>query len=108
MNIVKQENIPFLRITQNLAKSFGVNSLYRNISNFNLSQNNMAASKYFGSISDYYQVKDNLRPNSIVEIMIHPGTIIDNNVYDIYSQENLSLQIPKILKDNVLISYSQL
>jgi len=105
MNIVKHENIPFLRITQNLVKSFVVNSIYRNISNFNLSRNNLAASKYFGSTSDYYQVKDKIQQNSIVELMIHPGTIIDNNVYDIYSKENLSLQLPEILKDNILISY---
>lgn len=105
MNIVKHENIPFLRITQNLVQSFGLNSIYRNISNFELSRNNMAASKYFGSTSDYFQVKDRLRPNSIVELMIHPGALIGNNIYDIYSKENLSRQLPIILKDNILISY---
>ena len=108
MNIVKQEKIPFLRIAQNLAKSSSYKALYRNFCNSYISLNNLAASKYFGSTSDYYIAKDRLKPNSVVELMIHPGTIIDNQIYDVYSKENLSAQLPKILRDNNLTSYRML
>jgi len=40
--------------------------------------------------------------------MIHPGRILNNDIFDVYSKENLSLNLPGLINGNKLISYQQL
>ena len=108
MNILKRENIPFLRITRNIGRTSLINKIYRKTYNSILSFNHLAYSNYFGSIVDFNYSKKVTKENSIIELMIHPGFVINNQIFDIYSNDNISEQISKILKNNMLISYNQL
>lgn len=108
LNIVKNENILFLRIAKNLGSVSFINHLYRNMYNHTLWFNKLAGSNYFGSTSDFYNSKKMKKLNPIIELMIHPGLINKNQIFDIYSNENLSIQIPKILYNNKLISYKEI
>lgn len=105
--ILKKEKIPFLRITKNMGKTSLQNLVYRGIYNTYLSFKNQAGTNYFGSISDLY-VSNKHISNSIIEIMVHPGSIIRNQIYDHLSNENLSLKLPAIINKNKLISYNQI
>lgn len=108
INILKKENIPFLRISRNIGRTSMINNVYRNTYNAILSYNNLAGTNYFGSVYDFYYSKRSIRKNPIIEIMIHPGLIKNNQVFDIYSNENLSLLLPKIIINNTIISYDQI
>lgn len=108
LNILKRENIPFLRIAKNVGKNSYLNKLYRNIYNTLLSSSKITGTNYFGSISDYYISKNKIQEKSIIEIMIHPGIICNDHIIDIYSKENLSIRLPEIIDGNTLISYYKL
>lgn len=108
MNILKKENIPFLRLTNNIGKTSLVNKLYRSAYNTFLGFNGLVGTDYFASLSDLNDYKKVIEVDSVVELMIHPGKIVDNQILDVYSKENLSLLLPQIIERNRLISYSQL
>ena len=44
----------------------------------------------------------------VITLMIHPGEIRDNQIQDVYANENLSLVLPAVIENYNLISYSQL
>lgn len=108
LSILKKENIPFLRIAKNIGRTSLINSTYRKVYNSILSFNNLTATKYFGSISDFNNSTSQIKKDSIVEIMIHPGSIINSEIFDLYSKDNLTVQLSKILTNNKLISYDQI
>jgi predicted glycoside hydrolase/deacetylase ChbG (UPF0249 family) len=108
MGILKNENIPYLRLTNNIGDTSVINKLYRNFYNVILNHKELAGVNYFGSIKDYSNLQSELKVNSNVEIMIHPGEIVDNQILDVYSNENLSFLLPEMIKRNKLISYSQI
>lgn len=108
MDILKKENIPYLRLTNNIGKTSFVNKLYRNTYNLVLSFKGLTVTEYFGSVSNLNSYTKKIDENTIVELMIHPGKIVDNQILDVYSKENLSLLLPQIIERNKLISYSQL
>lgn len=108
LHILNKENIPFVRMARNIGKTHILNKIYRNAFNSVLSYNNLVGINYFGSTSDFRVSKRNIIPNSITELMVHPGKIINNNIFDSYSGENLNEILPEIITGNILISYCQL
>jgi predicted glycoside hydrolase/deacetylase ChbG (UPF0249 family) len=108
LDILKKEKIPFLRLTNNIGKTSIINKIYRNSYNKVLYFNKFAGTDYFGSTTNLRNCKKVLNTNSIIELMIHPGQIKDNQIIDVYSKENLSLILPGIIEGNKLMSYYQL
>ena len=108
MDILKNENIPYLRLTNNIGETSFVNRIYRSTYNLVLGFKGLAVTEYFGSITNLNNYTKMIDENSVVELMIHPGKIVDNQILDVYSKENLSLLLPQIINRNKLISYSQL
>ena len=108
MDLLKVEQIPYLRPANNIGETSVVNKLYRNFYNVILNFKALAWVNYFGSLKDLINSQSELKVNSNVEIMIHPGVIVDNQILDVYSNENLSFLLPEIIKRNKLISYSQI
>jgi len=108
LHVLKNENIPFVRMARNIGKTSILNKIYRNAYNSVLFFNNLVGTNYFGSTSDFRVSKRSVIPNSIAELMIHPGKIINNNIFDLYSNENLSEIVPEIIAGSKLISYCQL
>jgi predicted glycoside hydrolase/deacetylase ChbG (UPF0249 family) len=108
LDILKIENIPFLRLTNNIGKTSFQNRFYRNSYNTVLSFKKFAGTSYFGSTSNFNSYRKDWKENSIIELMIHPGQIRNNQIYDVYSKENLSLILPEIIEGNNLMSYYQL
>jgi predicted glycoside hydrolase/deacetylase ChbG (UPF0249 family) len=108
MDILKNENIPYLRLTNNIGETSFVNRIYRSTYNLVLGFKGLTVTEYFGSITNLNNYTKMIDENSVVELMIHPGKIVDNQILDVYSKENLSLLLPQIIDRNKLISYSQL
>jgi predicted glycoside hydrolase/deacetylase ChbG (UPF0249 family) len=108
LDILKKEKIPFIRLTNNIGNTSLINSFYRNTYNSILNYNNLAGTDYFGSVTNLSNPSKKLKDNSFVELMIHPGKILDNQIYDVYSKENLSALLPEIIDGNRLMSYYQL
>ena len=108
MGILKNENIPYLRLTNNIGETAFVNRIYRSTYNLVLGFKDLTVTEYFGSIANLNNYTKKIDENSVVELMIHPGKIVDNQILDVYSKENLSLLLPQIINRNKLISYSQL
>jgi len=108
MDILKNENIPYLRLTNNIGETSFVNRIYRSTYNLVLGFKRLTVTEYFGSITNLNNYAKMIDENSVVELMIHPGKIVDNQILDVYSKENLSLLLPQIINRNKLISYSQL
>ena len=108
VEILKKKNVPFLRITNNIGKTSFVNKFYRNTYNSILKFNKLAGTDYFGSTDNLNNYNRKITEDSIIELMIHPGKIHDQQIYDVYSKENLSLHLPVIIDGNKLISYNQL
>ena len=108
MDLLKVEQVPYLRPTNNIGKTSVINKLYRDLYNVILNFKKLAGINYFGSLKDYLNSQNELKVNSNVEIMIHPGEIVDNQILDVYSNENLSFLLPEMIKRNKLISYSQI
>ena len=108
MGILKNENIPYLRLTNNIGETAFVNRIYRSTYNLVLGFKGLTVTEYFGSITNLNNYTKKIDDNSVVELMIHPGKIVDNQILDVYSKENLSLLLPQIIDRNKLISYSQL
>lgn len=108
MGILKNENIPYLRLTNNIGETSFVNRIYRSTYNLVLGFKGLTVTEYFGSITNFNNYTKMIDENSVVELMIHPGMIVDNQILDVYSKENLSLLLPQIIDRNKLISYSQL
>jgi len=108
LDILKKENIPFLRLTNNIGKTSFQNRIYRNSYNTILNLKGLAGTSYFGSTTNFKSYRKDWKENSIIELMIHPGQIRDKQIFDIYSKENLSLLLPEIIEGNNLISYYQL
>jgi len=108
MDILKNENIPYLRLTNNIGETSFVNRIYRSTYNLVLGFKDLTVTEYFGSITNLNNYAKMIDENSVVELMIHPGKIVDNQILDVYSKENLSLLLPQIINRNKLISYSQL
>ena len=108
MDILKNENIPYLRLTNNIGETSFVNRIYRSTYNLVLGFKRLTVTEYFGSITNLNNYAKMIDENSVVELMIHPGKIVDNQILDVYSKENLSLLLPQIIDRNKLISYSQL
>jgi len=108
MGVLKNENIPYLRLTNNIGETAFVNRIYRSTYNLVLGFKDLTVTEYFGSIRNLNNYTKKIDENSVVELMIHPGEIVDNQILDVYSKENLSLLLPQIIDRNKLISYSQL
>jgi len=108
MDILKNENIPYLRLTNNIGETSFVNRIYRSTYNLVLGFKGLTVTEYFGSIKNLNNYTKMIDENSVVELMIHPGKIVDNQILDVYSKENLSLLLPQVIDRNKLISYSQL
>ena len=108
LDILKKEKVPFLRLTNNIGKTSVQNKIYRNAYNLILGFNRLARTDYFGSTANLKMYKGTFKEDSIIELMIHPGQIVNGQIYDVYSKENLSLVLPGIIDDNKLISYNQL
>jgi predicted glycoside hydrolase/deacetylase ChbG (UPF0249 family) len=106
--VIKENKIPFLRISNNTGPTSFTNKMYRNTYNRVLAFNKLNGTNYFGSTSDYSNFSRSKTNNSITEIMVHPGAIIQDQIIDTYSNENLSLVLPEIINGNNLISYRQL
>ncbi|MDP4238369.1 MAG: ChbG/HpnK family deacetylase [Bacteroidota bacterium] len=107
IDILRKENIPFLRLTNNIEKTSFVNRFYRDSYNSILYFHKLTRTDYFGSTLNLRNYKKPFKENSIIELMVHPGQIINNQIYDVYSKENLSLHLPGIIEGNRLTSYHQ-
>lgn len=108
LEVLKNEKVPFLRLTNNLGKTAFSTYLYRSSYNTILSLKNLTGTDYFGSVRNLVDYANAIKENSIIELMIHPGKVIENQIYDVYSKENLSILLPEIIRDYKLISYSQI
>lgn len=108
MEVMKNEKIPFLRLTNNLGSTSIINKIYRNSYNMILRNHKLAGTNYFGSTANLKNYKQSFKANAVIELMIHPGKIVENQIIDVYSKDNLSLILPGILNGDRLLSYSQL
>ena len=108
IEILKKKNVPFLRITNNIGKTSLINKFYRKTYNTILNLNKLAGTDYFGSTDNLKKYNNKIADDSIIELMIHPGQVLNKQVFDVYSKENLSLHLPSIIDGNNLISYNQL
>ena len=108
LNVIRKEKIPFLRITNNIGATSITNKLYRKAYNTALALYNLDGTHYFGTTTEFVAFPKTNDTKTITEIMIHPGAIINDEIIDTYSKENLSLNLPEIIKGNNLISYHQL
>jgi len=108
VDILKKEKIPYLRLTNNLGKTSFINKVYRNFYNRNISCHRLAGTDYFGSTTNLIDYNKELKANSIIELMIHPGRLDSNQIYDVYSRENLSMLLPGIISGYKLLSYNDL
>lgn len=108
MDLLKVEQVPYLRPANNIGETSLVNKLYRSAYNLVLGHKGLALSDYFGSVTNLNDYTKRIEKKSIVELMIHPGQIVDNQIVDVYSKENLSLLLPPVIERNKLISYSHL
>lgn len=108
MDILKKEQIPYLRPANNIGETSLLNKVYRGAYNLVLGHKGLALSDYFGSVTNLNDYTKRIEKKSIVELMIHPGQIVDNQIVDVYSKENLSLLLPPVIERNKLISYSHL
>jgi chitin disaccharide deacetylase len=104
LQLLKNQKIPFLRLANNLEDNGSVNNFYRRFYNSVLSFKKYQGSAYFGSIRDYWNSSAH-KSGTTVEIMIHPGKIVENQIIDFYTGENLSIELPRLLEKNRLISY---
>ena len=78
--IAREENIPYIRLSRNCKPSENLlKSIYKLLFNMKLQNANVARTKYFGSLDDYFYLKKRGRKetNASFEIMIHP--IFDEN-----------------------------
>lgn len=108
IDILKKEKIPFLRLSNNLGKTSFINKVYRTSYNKIISYHKLAGTDYFGSINNLSKYRKTLNASSIIELMIHPGQIYDNQIFDAYSNENLSMLLPDITVGHKLVSYNNL
>ncbi|MDD4972361.1 MAG: ChbG/HpnK family deacetylase [Paludibacter sp.] len=108
LDLMKKEKIPFLRQTNNLGATSLINRIYRNSYNRILRYHKLAGTDYFGSTTNLINYNKELKANSIIELMIHPGKIVDKQIFDAYSKDNLSLILPGIIRKDRLLTYSQL
>jgi predicted glycoside hydrolase/deacetylase ChbG (UPF0249 family) len=108
LNILKKENISFLRITNNMGETSFQNRMYRNSYNQILRIFKFAGTDYFGSAYNLSNFRKPIQENSIIELMIHPGLVRDNQIFDVYSKENLSQLLPEIIENYKLLAYNQL
>jgi len=108
LRVLKDEKIPYLRLSNDIGKTSLHNKLYRNTYNYILKLKRLTATNHFGSISDFLNSKNTFTPGSVIELMIHPGKTEADQILDVYSKENLSLLLPKVLIYNKLVSYNQL
>lgn len=108
LHVIRKEEIPFLRLTNNIGTTSITNKLYRKAYNTALALYNLDGTHYFGSTSEFVGFPKSNDTKTITEIMIHPGAIINDQIIDTYSKENLSLNLPQIIQGNNLISYHHL
>ena len=108
LDILKNENIPFLRLSNNIGKTSFINKIYRDSYNSILNFNKLAGTDFFGSAHNLNNYNKKINENSIIELMIHPGQIKENQILDVFSKENLSLLLPNIIDGYKLISYNQI
>jgi len=108
LDIFKKERIPYVRLANNLEKNTFLKKKYRSSYNLALALNKLSGTNYFGGISHLNNYRGNIKNNSVVELMIHPGEIKDNQIRDVYANENLSLILPTVIENYHLISYSHL
>lgn len=107
IDVLKKEKIPFLRLSNNLGKTSFVNTIYRNAYNIMIHYHKLAGTDYFGSIANLNINRHEFKQDTFLELMIHPGKIIGNQVFDVYSKENLSMLLPDIIAGHKLMSYNQ-
>jgi len=70
--------------------------------------NKLNGTDYFGSTSNLNHYKNTFNTNDVIELMIHPGQLKNNQVIDVYSNENLSIQLPLIIREFKMMSYSEI
>jgi predicted glycoside hydrolase/deacetylase ChbG (UPF0249 family) len=108
IDVLKNEKIPFLRLSNNLGKTSFINTIYRFTYNTMIHYHKLAGTDYFGSIANLKNNRHELKQDTYFELMIHPGKIAGNRVFDVYSNENLSMLLPNIIAGHKLMSYNQL
>ncbi len=108
IDILKNEKVPYLRLTNNIGKTAFSTYLYRSSYNTILGFKKLAGTDYFGSVRNLGDYRREIKENSIIELMIHPGKMKDNQILDVYSNENLSIVLPGIIKNFDLITYNKL
>ncbi len=108
LDIFKTEKVKCVRLANNLEKNTFAKKMYRSSYNAVLGLNKLSATDYFGGVSHLIDYQGIIKENSVVELMIHPGKIINNEIHDVYANQNLSAILPEVIKNYKLISYSQL
>jgi hypothetical protein len=109
LKVLKKHKIPVLRKVKNMGyQSTYTKKIFRIFYNKIIDLNNLSGSEYFGSIDNYLFSKNKIKNNSVVEIMVHPGCICNNIVYDVFDNKNLSSDILSITGKNVITDYYSL
>ena len=108
IEILKKEAIPFIRLSNNMGETTFINAFYRMSFNTVLRLNKLNGTDYFGSTSNLNHYKNTFNTNDVIELMIHPGQLKNNQVIDVYSNENLSIQLPLIIREFKMMSYSEI
>ena len=100
MSLLKSKGINHIRIAANIGTpSTYIKIVYRRMLNIFIKNSGMPFSDYFGSVNDFDTVDKNyFKDNSLIELMVHPGKILDDRIIDVYSGKCLNEQIKSISK----------
>jgi chitin disaccharide deacetylase len=111
MDVLKNQNIRYMRQVKNLAiRSARIKRIYRWAYNYIINKSNFSGTDYFGGIDEYIYYCENklIDNNSVVEVMIHPGSVVSGDVIDIFDGNNLTEMLNRCIIGRKLITYSDL
>ena len=107
LKALHDKNVLSIRKAQNMKVSkSGFKRVYRSLINYWIEKNGLSNSDYFGDIDAFNEVsKNRLYKHSIIEIMVHPGGIVDDYVFDSYDKRCLNTSIKQIIKYGAIESF---
>ena len=110
IKLAKKNNISAVRLARNIgADTNKVNSVYRNLYNFNIMRNGLARVKYFGSINDVLvDFERNKKVLNDVEVMVHPQFTQDGELIDDISTDQKILLDSQVKKLETMIPQATL
>ena len=110
IDIAREQNIPYIRLSRNCKPNVNLLKLfYKNIFNMRLQYANLARTRYFGSLADYFfavKKKGRVTTNDSFEVMIHPILNENNMLVEGIIASNLTKAIQEVNDYHNAVSFS--